>query len=153
MAENIQKSTLLLNSILAILRERDNIPEPEVQRNVPKTREIPVEKADPEIVREINRFYNRQPPKPLVEPIHKMSPMDGMKEHRKPKKEKKSKKSKISPSEMAVDVDEPSLEIETKTKKMKPVGSIETGIDNQSFTNSEAVSKSSESTTRPDKSM
>ena len=75
--------------------------------------------------------------------------MDGMKEHRKPKKQKKSK---ISPSEMAVDVDEPSLQIETQTKKMKPIGSIDTGIDNQSFTNSEAVSKSSESTTRPDKS-
>ena len=82
-----------------------------------------------------------------------MSPMDGMKEYQKPKKEKKHKKSKISPSEMAVDVDEPSLEIETKTKKMKPIDSIDTGIDNQSFTNSEAVSKSSESTTRPDKSM
>ena len=78
--------------------------------------------------------------------------MDGMKEHRKPKKDKKQKKSKISPSEMAVDVDEPSLQIETQTKKMKPVGSIDTGIDNQSFTNSEAVSKSSESTTRPDES-
>ena len=34
----------------------------------------------------------------------------------------------------------------TKTKKMKPVDSIETGIDNQSFTNSE-------STTKPDTSM
>ena len=79
--------------------------------------------------------------------------MDGMKEYQKPKKEKKHKKSKITPSEMAVDVDEPSLEIETKTKKMKPIDSIDTGIDNQSFTNSEAVSKSSESTTRPDKSM
>ena len=104
------------------------------------------------MVRNIQNFYNRQAPPPLVEPIHKMSSMDGMKEHRKPKKEKKSKKSKISPSEMAVDVDEPSPQIETQTKKMKPVGSIDTGIDNQSFTNSEAVSKSSESTTRPDKS-
>ena len=101
------------------------------------------------MVRNIQNFYNRQAPPPLVEPIHKMSSMDGMKEHRKPKKQKKSK---ISPSEMAVDVDEPSLQIETQTKKMKPIGSIDTGIDNQSFTNSEAVSKSSESTTRPDKS-
>jgi len=134
--------------IEAILRERDNIPEPEVQRSIPKTREIPVEKADPEMAKEINKFYNRQPPKQIVEPIHKMSAMNDMKEHRKPKKEKKPK---IRSIEMAVDVDEPSLEIETKTKKMKPVGSIDTGIENQSFTNSEAVSKSSESTTKPDK--
>ena len=143
---------LLVSFRSAILRERDNIHEPEAQREIPKSREVPVEKADPEMVREIHKFYNRQQPKPLVEPIHKMSPMDGMKEHRKPKKEKKQKKSKISPSEMAVDVDDPSLEIETKTKKMKPVTSTDTGIDNQSFTNSEAVSKSSEYTTRPDTS-